>query len=230
MNPIARPAPAPRRLAALLPLGLAACGGGGGDGATATFSTGIALLDQFFVESFDAFESTALALVDSNPRYRLQATSWYVDLNANNQFDPATETLRNTYPLLSSGVHYAHAAGLTGAGAILSIVDDGFRQDHEAFAGKSITAQAGLATLDHGTIVASVAAGDSPTMIGMAPGADLAFGSYDSLSTLTAATLQARTLGAVAQNNSWGFVNTPVGASSYTAVFGSGSGQGRAHV
>ena len=224
MKPFARPAPAPRHLAVLLPLGLAACGGGG-DGGTASFSTGIALLDQFFVESFDAFESAAFALVDGNPRYRLQATSWYVDLNANSQFDPATETLRNTYPLLSSGVHYAHAAGLTGAGAILSIVDDGFRQDHEAFAGKSITAQAGLATLDHGTIVASVAAGNSPAMIGMAPGADLAFGSYDSLSTLTAATLQARTLGAVAQNNSWGFVNTPVGASSYSAVFGSGSGQ-----
>lgn len=221
MQPFSRPAaarPSARQPALVLPLALAACGGGGGgDNTVTTASTGIALLDLFYVQSFDAFEAAASALVDNDPRYLLQRTSWF---NTS-----APSTIYNTYPLLSSGVHYAHAVGLTGAGAILSIVDDGFRQDHEVFAGKSITAQMGLAVQEHGTLVASVAAGSSSTMIGVAPGAGLVLGTYTSLPALTAATEQAATRGAVAQNNSWGFVNTPVNTMSYGAVFGSTDGQ-----
>ena len=221
--------PLRRHLALTLPLVLAACGGGGGDGGDATtdarVSTGIALFDLFFVESFAAFEGAAQALVTSDPRYLAQRKSWYIDGNDNDSRDPASEPTLNAYPLLSSGVHYAHAAGLTGAGAILSIIDNGFRQDHEVFAGKSITAEMGLAVRDHGTLVASVAAGNSATMIGMAPGAGLAFGSYDSLATLAAATRRAETLGAVAQNNSWGFTGTTASTASHDFVFDNPEGQ-----
>lgn len=235
------PARPQRSLALLLPVLLAACGGGGGDGTAGGSTggggtggdavadapvvvTGIAFLDQFFVQSFDAFESAARALVETDARYTRQDISWYQDDNGNGRYDPATEPLRNTYPLLSSGVHYAHAAGLTGAGAVLSIIDEGFRTNHEAFAGRVVDAQMGLASTDHGTQVASVAAGRSASMIGMAPGASLAFGSYATGATRADATRRAEALGAVAQNNSWGFQNSAATQASYNATFGNASG------
>lgn len=206
---------------------LAGCGGGDGDAADGADPTPDfpAFLSMFFVESFDAFEDAARALIENDTRYLQQSLSWFFDTDGDGLRNPQTEPLRQTFPLLSSGVHYAHAAGLTGAGTILSIVDDGFRPDHEVFANKTLTLQPGLTLQAHGTMVASIAAGSSATMIGVAPGADLALGSFDSFATLTDATRQAEALGAVAQNNSWGFVDAPIGAVSYNRVLGDADGQ-----
>lgn len=130
-------------------------------------------------------------------------------------------------PLHSSRVDYAHAVGLSGQGQVIAVVDDGFRQSHEAFAGKNNTQTGGPIVDDHGTSVASVAAGNSSTMVGVAPEADLIFSDWgynpitdvSDLTKLTAAANAARSRGAVAQNNSWGFSNTYADSTGYNAVF-----------
>jgi hypothetical protein len=200
---------------------LAGCGGGGsgdddpfeilgftGDPLSAT------ALSAFFVQSFDAFRQAAAALRDNDPRYLLQRNSW--------SFTPTGPVYRSD-PLASSRADYAHAAGLTGAGETIVVVDEGVNTAHEAFAGKTITAAGTVPVADHGTIVASVALGDSATMIGIAPGADLGVGSYETLDTLAAAARMARTLDAVAMNNSWGYT-LPVGTAAFNAVFGAPGG------
>jgi subtilase-type serine protease len=207
-------------------LGLSACvSGGGGSADDATGLPGGAVLSSFFVESFAAFETQARDLVASSPRYLSQLRSWYFDDNGNGVRDPGTEPLNDTYPLQSSGAQYAHAAGLTGAGQIVAIVDDGFRISHEAFAGTDIEAAGAVPIEDHGTFVSSIVTGDSSGMIGMAPGADLIVGSYLDHNTRALATRLAEERGAVAQNNSWNFVNAPVGTTSYGSVFSGASGQ-----
>lgn len=174
------------------------------------------ILSRFFVESFDAFEDAAQALITSDDRYRLQDNSWRTEPGA---------PVFDAYPLQSAGIHYAHAAGLTGAGQTIVIVDGGLLTSHEVFAGKTITrAGPAFATDSHGTLVASVAAGSSSEMIGVAPGADLGFGDFANDAGRTAATRLAEELGAVALNNSWGFVDSPLSRASYNAVFGSPSG------
>ena len=189
-------------------------GGDGGGGGTPPISNGD-VLSSFFVESFDAFDTQAQSLVSSNIRYLYQQIIWSFG-------DP--DVVYETYPLHSSGVYYAHAAGLTGEGQIIAINDDGFRPDHEAFAGKSVVEVDDFAILDHGTQVAAVAAGDSDGMIGMAPGADLILGGFDTFESSTATAERAEALGAVALNNSWAFVGTPIGQTSYDIIFGSTEG------
>lgn len=111
------------------------------------------------------------------------------------------------------GVNWAHSAGLTGAGKTIAIVDDGFRLSHQEFAGKTISTTGVLPDEGHGTFVASLAAGvkDGAGMHGVAPGADLHLtsfapsGSGFNIANVTAGTLAAAGLNAVAQNNSWGF-------------------------
>ncbi|MHA6298365.1 S8 family peptidase [Devosia sp. CAU 1758] len=111
------------------------------------------------------------------------------------------------------GVNWAHSAGLIGAGQTIAIVDDGFRLTHQELAGKSITATGLLPDDGHGTFVASIAAGkkDGVGMHGVAPGADLHLTSFApsgagfDIANVTAGTLAAAGLSAVAQNNSWGF-------------------------
>lgn len=111
-------------------------------------------------------------------------------------------------------LHTALSSGLTGAGQIVAIVDSGFRTTHQEFAGKTIHQSGALPSTDHGTHVASLLAGvqDGRGMHGVAPGADLHLtainptgGTTLDLANVTAGTLHAASLGAVAQNNSWGF-------------------------
>ena len=213
---------------------LAACGGEDGEGGSQIGDADesadkphdgpppdntISILDTFFVESFDAYETEARRLIEQDARYLLQNQTWYFDEKRNGQFDSEIETLYSTYPLKSSGVHYAHAAGLTGTGQIIAITDDGFLSGHEVFADKEIHASDGMPIAQHGTQVASVAAGDSMSMIGVAPGADLAFGNFATFETRAAAARAAERLDAVVLNNSWGFVGRPVSQMSFDSVF-----------
>lgn len=227
-------APAAGTLRALL-LGstlllLAACGGageedgsGGGDYSVnvpaAPDSGGSGILGSYFVSSFAPYEALAADL-RASALYAIQQVSW--------SFNSAPATLRNSFAPVSARVEYAHAAGLTGKGQVVSIVDAGFRTSHEAFADNVVSRQNGLPVDSHGTAVASVVAGFSPTMVGIAPNASLALGSYDTTATLAAATNAARTLGAVAQNNSWGFVDASgatltVSGANFATIFGAGN-------
>lgn len=127
-------------------------------------------------------------------------------------------------PLHSSRVDYAHALGLTGAGEVIAIVDNGFLRTHDTFAGKTNTTTGSPGIADHGTMVASIAAGDSSSMVGVAPGADLIFSDWE-FGDLAAAANAATARGAVAQNNSWGFSNTFADAAGYNSIFGTAAGQ-----
>ncbi len=180
---------------------------------------GSGTLASYYVQSFDPYETIAANLRNGTARYIVQKIdNWY--------FTTAPSVLYSSYFLASSRAEYAHAVGLTGAGQTISIVDQGFLQSHEAFGGKTITTSGSIPVADHGTHVASVAAGNSPNMIGVAPGADLALGSFANYSTLTAATNAATQIGAVAQNNSWGYVGLYANTAGYQSTFGSPAGAG----
>ena len=182
------------------------------------------ILSRYFVDDWEPYRTAAEDLIRSDPRYLIQSWSWWQDTNGNGRRDPATEPLRDTNPLVSSGIYWAHAAGLTGAGTVIAIVDAGFLTSHEAFEGKTLTLAQGVTLDDHGTEVASVAAGNSGQMVGVAPGADLILGSYDTFATRTDATRLALSMGAVAQNNSWGFFAMPATQENYDLIAGSANG------
>ncbi|MTH96862.1 peptidase S8 [Roseibium sp. RKSG952] len=112
-------------------------------------------------------------------------------------------------------LQYARSVGLTGAGQTISIVDEGFLLSHDELDGKNITLYGGNNAADHGTYVATIAAGeeDGSGTMGVASGADLHLTAWDDgtgsdapLSYLAAATLDAAAIGAVVQNNSWTYV------------------------
>ena len=158
-------------------------------------------LSTAYVADWSVFDAAAAALRNSDSRYTIQQfTSNFID-GISHSF----------YSLKHGRVEYAHAAGLTGAGQIISIQDSGFRTSHNEFAGKTIYSPAGFAPGidEHGTGVASIAAGvsGSGSMIGVAPGAALALGDWATYGDagLHAANQQAQALGAIVQNNSWGF-------------------------
>lgn len=201
----------------LVATALAGCGGGGGEettgdvggtpgsggGGSAVTPGGAGTLSSYYVLDWSIFE-TAAARLRASAKYQRQDNEWYRDANDNRRQD-SNEPTRRSFPLASARVDYAHAAGLTGAGQILSIVDSGFLPTHETVAGRVIEGASGLPVTGHGTFVASVAAGSSSSFVGVAPGAELAFGAFTTQASLAAATDRARQLGAVAQNNSWGY-------------------------
>jgi subtilase-type serine protease len=187
-------------------------------------------LSASLVTSFDAYEDHARTLRDS-ALYKAQEVDWYVDSNGNGRRDPS-ETLYQSYSLASARVEYAHAVGLTGAGEVIAVVDGDFRPSHEAIAGRVDTYTAprdpgSIASSDisHGTAVASVLAGLSSSMIGVAHESRLLLGSYSTMQDLAEATTLARTKGAIVQNNSWGFVNSPATSATFSSALQSGEGR-----
>jgi len=187
-----------------------------------------------FVTAWDAFETAARNLRERDSRYLYQSNTWRFN---------SGEPFRESYPLAASRIEYAHAAGLDGSTRgdggdeiIISVIDDGFYIDHPEFSGKTIYLPNGDAdvtivggervfapTADgaaHGTSVAAVLAGNSTgTTLGVAPGASLALGDFDSYESRTEATNHAITLGAIVQSNSWGFVGLEVANSGLGDTF-----------
>jgi subtilisin family serine protease len=98
---------------------------------------------------------------------------------------PLVSRRRHRWPQLS-GIQKAHAAGITGRGAFVGVLDSGVDADHaelilatirflhvtgRAGAGRSILREVrGFDTHGHGTLVSTVIAG---ALLGVAPGADL---------------------------------------------------------
>lgn len=216
------------RLLARLPVGvsavalLSACGGGDDDSALASkalipLTPAAAFLAEGFVDSFAEFVDEVAALRQTEAYWR-QDTIWRFPS------DPAGQN-RTTSPLASARIDYAHAAGLTGAGVTVAVMDEGFLTTHETMAGKTLTAASTLPVASHGTAVASVLAGQAEGFIGVAPGAALVLGSYDTSATRLALTRRAIDDGAIAINNSWGFQDTPVSEGSFDAVFAGTTGQ-----
>ncbi|WP_158500671.1 S8 family peptidase [Shimia marina] len=224
----------------LAPFLLAGCGGGeegddsdsssnqsGSGGSSSLPITDSTTLLTSFIDSLDPIRARATRLIRQDSRYTRQTApdGRYVDKNSNGRFDSGIDVELGGNPLSDAGIHYAHAAGLTGAGQVIAFSDNGFLTSHEAFSGRAITRGSGLAVADHGTFVASIAAGNSDDMIGVAPAADLIFGSFDSLSQLRATAESAEAAGAVALNNSWGFSNTRATRSDYNNILGTSSGR-----
>ena len=148
-----------------------------GDWFTITASSGgSGTLGSYYMEALtQEWRDAAASFRNNNPRFIRQNGTFNIG---------GTVVFAN--PLQSSRVDYAHALGLTGAGQVIAIVDAGFRRTHEAFAGKSNTVTGNPASLDtpnddgpsHGTMVASVAAGNSNSMVGVAPRANLIFSDW----------------------------------------------------
>lgn len=201
---------------------LAGCGGGEEDAESwfgiSASPGGSGTFGSYFMASITAdWREAAASFRQTNPRFRLQDGTFTIN-----------GTLRVFgNPLHSSRVDYAHAVGLTGAGQVIAIVDDGFRQTHETIAGKAITTTGSPIVEDHGTMVASVAAGNSGSMVGVAPGADLILSDWGNVvfDDLRLAANEARRRNAVAQNNSWGFISARADQSGYDAVFGDQAGR-----
>ena len=214
-----RPALARRtRAAATLAVAalVAACNGEGPSSTPHTPTP--SLLSRYFVESFAPYADAAQRLLRVDDRYTAQLVrvgNWVIG------GEPVTIS---GSPLQGAGVHYAHAAGLSGAGQTIAISDAGFLPEHEAFDGKSLTVSGAPPIDDHGTAVASVAAGASETMVGVAPGAALILGSYASTASLTSVVDLARQSGAVAVNNSWTYVALEPSMADYRTVFAMADG------
>ena len=215
-------------------LALSACKGGGGTGSFVDFSSPFAppapvspgILTAFYKQFFSPAENAAAAALLTSAQYARQNTRWtFTDPNG----APVGPTY-NSFPLASSRANYAHAVGLTGAGQLVVVVDTRLQDTHEVFAGKPLLMVGNLPTgpdqsfNDHGTLVSSVLAGSSSSFVGVAPGANIAFGLFETDAFRTIATQFALNNGAVAQNNSWGFDTLPIGASSFQTVFSSASG------
>ncbi len=75
-------------------------------------------LTAFFVTDFSALAGAAAALRDSDPRYTVQDFNWTFG---------GSGPVYDSYSLAHARVEYAHAAVLTGAGQVISIIDTGFR-------------------------------------------------------------------------------------------------------
>ncbi|MFZ1660604.1 MAG: S8 family peptidase [Paracoccaceae bacterium] len=172
-------------------------------------------------------DAAAAQLLATDNRYLRQKANWYFTNGAGQQVGPTY----SSYPLANSGVAFAHAAGITGAGQTVGVVDTILNSGHQVFNGTTFMAVDNSSAAssgtdpDHGTMVSSIIAGDSPTFIGVAPDANLDFATFTDINAMINATYRAINNGYVAQNNSWGYDTQPIGNASFQNVFSGPSGQ-----
>ena len=190
---------------------LAACGGGSGSSLDAIFSS-------FFVQDWNAYETAATNLL-ANVRYSVQNATGRYDTDGDNVLD----TRLFSHPIRSTGIQYAHAAGLTGQGQFIAVSDDGFRLTHETISDDIDSVHGTLTDQNHGTAVSSVITGDSTIMVGVAPNAELMVSDWDQadMALLGQAALTKK---AVAWNNSWGYTNSNTSTSFFNGIFSGSDG------
>ena len=212
-----------RPTALLLTAGLVAgcqSSDGGDPAPSAVIDLSAGALSSFFVADWSGLETAASNLRNSDARYTIQDFIWSIG---------GVAPFYDSYSLDNANVEYAHAAGLTGVGQTIAIIDNGFLTTHDEFNGKTIFMPTGgnaPGVDDHGTTVASIAAGSasSGSIIGVAPGANLQLGSFVlGDAAMAAATQQAQAVGAIVQNNSWGY-EIDASSANLDAAFGSAAG------
>ena len=189
------------------------------------------VLSAFFANALSPSVVTqTAALFVNDPRYDNQSRfGWR---NASDPTQPLNGRVYN--PLRSSGAAFAHAAGVTGVGATIAISDNQYLPGYDEFVGSNVLEVNSFAgsngTIDksktHGTLVAAVALGDSNDYVGTAPDANLIFGSNETEQKLADVGAAAASAGAVAWNNSWGYVNLGLNQADFNDLFtGSYSGE-----
>ena len=167
------------------------------------------------------FDEAAATVARDLAEFAAQKFSWY--------FTDASSKVYSSFSFRSVRAEYAHSVNLSGKGEMIAIIDDGFYLQHPELADKDITVYgSNLPQQDHGTAVASIAAGtqDDFEMMGVAFNAALHLTSFNStVAQLAAATDDARLSGAIVQNNSWDIgdsaisnvLNRDVGVTAYEA-------------
>ncbi|MCW3783532.1 S8 family peptidase [Defluviimonas salinarum] len=208
---------------------LAACGGedGGGsvnvpaDPAPAPVSDWL----RAFVTSFDM---EVVRAVRRTAGHLANEMSYTLNIASHPTLDGSVTITSN--PLRAARVDHAHSTGLTGKGQVISIIDDGILASHEQFDGKVIHLSGTPAGARHGTMVASVAAGNGAKggTIGVAPGADLHIGHIDYTRSIDWRDLaghfdDARSLGAIVSNNSWSTTDSTYANTEIKSTFSSGA-------
>ncbi|WP_027234443.1 S8 family serine peptidase [Leisingera caerulea] len=179
-----------------------------------------------FVESFDADKVQAVrslaGFIANNVAYRFR-------IDGHPEFSE-TRTVRSN-ALQAARLDYALSTGLTGAGQVVAMVDDGIFAGHEQFRGKSIAIEGSTGSGEHGTAVASVIAGTGQGggALGFAPAADLYVGTMDFSQMVDwrqqAGFLKgAKAAGAIAINNSWS-IDYDLGQGPSRDLFAGSAGQ-----
>ncbi|KZL11529.1 S8 family peptidase [Pseudovibrio sp. Ad26] len=204
-------------------LSLSACkgGGGSGGGSDQTNNTGdvspsstqscvdnTATIGVFSSYCTTSFNEASAEFISNKSEFKVQ------NVTVQDSWSGAGYAITsNAYSDIN--LQYARSLGLTGAGQTIALVDEGFLLSHNDLSDKNITVYGKNTVKDHGTFVATIAAGDEDGdgVMGVASGADLHLTSLDGGASsvsdtahLAAATQDAVSKGAIVQNNSWGYV------------------------
>ena len=205
---------------------LAGCGGGGDTASinpllsqfAAPAPVAISVLTAGFALGGNVAADTATLLASSAYKNTPATIEWL------RGFPGLSNLQGQVYALKSSGAAFAHAAGVTGAGELIAISDEHISPTHDTLSGRVTVDSNYLPGDEHGTSVASVAAGKWSTFVGTAPKAEILFGTYKTDQALIALGTKALAQRAVAWNNSWGYVNpdksaVPITTSVFNSFF-----------
>lgn len=180
----------------------------GGTGGTNPFPW-----NRFFVTEFD---QTKVQAIRDLPGFLANNLNFNLRIAGHPTFGGDGKRVQSN-SLSAARLDYALSTGLTGAGQVVSMIDEGIRLSHEQFAEKTIYTSGNAAPSGefHGTAVASVMAGTSVNggTLGFAPAADIHQGYLDfeapvSWTELGSHMRDATALGAIVSNNSWGVLST----------------------
>lgn len=165
------------------------------------------------------------ALFKNDARYSGQSTNgWSAPLKSGQIL-----TGLNSNPLKSSGAAFAHAARLRGSGITIAVSDDRYLSGYDEFVGSNVEVVNNGTRINpdtnspstHGTIASAVVLGESNDFIGVAPGAKLLFGTFDTDQSLADLGNRAADVGAIAWNNSWGLVDAFANGADFDKNFNS---------
>ncbi|WP_298938252.1 S8 family peptidase [uncultured Ruegeria sp.] len=131
--------------------------------------------------------------------------------NARNSARFGAQQSASNWPFSAIKLEYARGAGLTGAGQTIAIFDGGFQFSHDEFKAvdRTVTNVNNSIVADHGTAVASIAAGsdDFGQIEGVAPNANLRLFGWGSIgdepTSWEASIADAAEHGAIVHSNSW---------------------------